>query len=76
MNPAARNQWLAPIHRGDCIDLLATLPESSVDLVFADPPYNLQLRNELFRPNRTKVAGVDDRWDKFCSFEEYDLFTR
>jgi modification methylase len=47
-----------------------------VDLIFADPPYNLQLRNQLFRPNLTKVAGVEDGWDKFTSFQEYDQFTR
>jgi modification methylase len=61
---------------GDCIEILATLPEVSVDLVFADPPYNLQLEQELWRPNRTRVAAVDDAWDKFANFEEYDLFTR
>ena len=61
---------------GDCIELLASLPEASVDLVFADPPYNLQLSQELYRPNLTKVDAVDDGWDKFASFEEYDEFTR
>jgi modification methylase len=60
---------------GDCIDILAQLPESSVDLVFADPPYNLQLSQDLYRPNRTKVDAVDDGWDKFASFQEYDTFT-
>src|ERR1051325_10338520 len=50
---------------GDCIEVLGTLPEASVDLVFADPPYNLQLSNELFRPNNSRVDGVDDDWDKF-----------
>jgi DNA modification methylase len=52
------------------------LPERSVDLVFADPPYNLQLSHELFRPNMTRVDGVDDAWDRFDSFEDYDAFTR
>jgi modification methylase len=61
---------------GDCIDVLASVPENSVDLIFADPPYNLQLQNDLYRPNRTKVAAVDDNWDKFASFAEYDKFTR
>ncbi len=61
---------------GDCISLLNTLPENSVDLIFADPPYNLQLQQELWRPNMTKVAAVDDEWDRFGSFEEYDKFTR
>jgi len=61
---------------GDCLDELRRLPARSVDLVFADPPYNLQLSTELLRPNNTKVDGVDDAWDKFASFEEYDRFTR
>jgi modification methylase len=47
-----------------------------VDLIFADPPYNLQLTQDLWRPNQTKVAAVEDSWDKFESFAEYDSFTR
>ena len=61
---------------GDCLEVLPGLPGNSVDLVFADPPYNLQLSQELWRPNHTRVAGVEDGWDKFASFEEYDQFTR
>jgi site-specific DNA-methyltransferase (adenine-specific) len=61
---------------GDCREILPTLPENSVDLVFADPPYNLQLQNELYRPDMSKVAAVEDGWDKFSSFAEYDRFTR
>ena len=61
---------------GDCVEELRKLPDKSVDLVFADPPYNLQLSTELLRPNNTRVDGVDDAWDKFASFEEYDRFTR
>ena len=61
---------------GDCIEILNGFPENSVDLVFADPPYNLQLRGDLYRPNLTKVDAVGDSWDKFGSFEEYDEFTR
>ena len=61
---------------GDCLDVLARIPENSVDLIFADPPYNLQLSQDLLRPNRTLVAAVDDGWDKFPSFEKYDQFTR
>lgn len=61
---------------GDCREVLAGLPEKSVDLVFADPPYNLQLRDELYRPNQTRVDAVHDDWDKFSSFAEYDRFTR
>lgn len=64
------------ILQGDCVDILQSLPEKSVDLIFADPPYNLQLQQELWRPNMTKVDAVDDSWDKFASFQEYDEFTR
>ena len=63
------------ILHGDCIEVLKSLPENSVDLIFADPPYNLQLRNDLYRPNMTKVAAVNDGWDKFSDFTEYDTFT-
>jgi modification methylase len=61
---------------GDCIEQLSRLPEASIDLVFADPPYNLQLNNELYRPNNSRVDAVDDDWDKFSSFGAYDAFTR
>ena len=61
---------------GDCIEELKLLPEASVDLVFADPPYNLQLNNELYRPDNSRVDAVDDDWDKFGSFAAYDAFTR
>lgn len=64
------------ILQGDCVDVLNSLPEKTVDLIFADPPYNLQLQNELYRPNMTKVDAVDDSWDKFDSMHEYDKFTR
>ena len=64
------------ILRGDCLKLLPQLPSKSVDLIFADPPYNLQLKNELYRPNMTRVDGVSDSWDKFSSFAEYDNFCR
>jgi modification methylase len=53
-----------------------SLPEKSIDLIFADPPYNLQLNHHLHRPNMTKVAAVDDGWDQFDSFSSYDEFTR
>ena len=66
---------LNQIINGDCIDVLRGLPTASVDLVFADPPYNLQLRRELWRPNMTAVDAVDDEWDQFESFEAYDAFT-
>jgi modification methylase len=61
---------------GDCLEELARLPAESADLVFADPPYNLQLERDLLRPNNTVVDGVDDAWDKFASFAEYDRFCR
>jgi modification methylase len=61
---------------GDCIESLRSLPEASVDLVFADPPYNLQLEGGLTRPDQSEVDAVDDDWDKFASFAEYDRFTR
>jgi site-specific DNA-methyltransferase (adenine-specific) len=67
---------LNQILHGNCIEVLKSLPEKSVDLVFADPPYNLQLQQELWRPNRTLVDAVDDEWDKFADFAEYDTFTR
>jgi modification methylase len=61
---------------GDVLEILPTLPRHSVDLVFADPPYNLQLRQELWRPNLTLVNGVDEAWDQFDDFAAYDAFTR
>ena len=63
------------IYRGDCIDVLAKLPKKSAQLIFADPPYNLQLKQELYRPDQTKVDGVDDLWDQFSSVAQYDEFT-
>ncbi len=67
---------LNQILKGDCVEILNSLPEKSIDLIFADPPYNLQLQNELRRPNMTKVDAVDDPWDQFDSFQEYDEFTK
>ncbi len=61
---------------GDCIDHMNALPAGSVDLIFADPPYNLQLEQGLTRPDQSKVDAVDDAWDKFDSFAHYDQFTR
>jgi len=69
----------APAHRvivGDCVAELAKLPAASVDLVFADPPYNLQLASDLKRPDDSHVDAVTDDWDKFASFTAYDDFTR
>jgi len=75
MKPTAAALPLDSIIDGDCIDVLSRLPEKCVDLIFADPPYNLQLQNALWRPNMTKVDAVDDEWDQFDSFEDYDRFT-
>ena len=61
---------------GDCFAVLADLPEASIDAIFADPPYNLQLEGELLRPNNSRVDGVDNDWDKFSSFDAYDAFSR
>ncbi len=80
---AAAGLTLAPgalpldeIITGDCIEAMARLPPECVDLVFADPPYNLQLEQALSRPDQSRVDGVDDDWDKFASFADYDNFTR
>ena len=67
---------LNTIIAGDCIEVMRALPEASVDLIFADPPYNLQLKGDLHRPDNSKVDAVDDHWDQFASFEAYDRFTR
>jgi len=72
MNKIPNNEILA----GDCIQILESLPEESVDMIFADPPYNLQLAGELHRPNNSRVDGVEEAWDKFDTFAEYDAFTR
>ena len=61
---------------GDCIEVMRSLPEASVDLIFADPPYNLQLRGDLHRPDNSKVDAVDDAWDQFDNLKAYDRFTR
>ena len=60
---------------GDCIEVMRSLPEASVDLIFADPPYNLQLKGELHRPDNSRVDAVDDHWDQFDSLKVYDRFT-
>jgi len=76
--PAAKTieKHLDKIIEGDCIAAMKALPDASVDLVFADPPYNLQLGGDLTRPDDSRVDGVDDAWDKFDSFKAYDDFTR
>src|ERR1700732_3496186 len=67
---------LDEIIKGDCLEAMARLPPECVDLVFADPPYHLQLESSLSRPDQSLVDGVDDDWDKFASFSDYDNFTR
>ncbi len=61
---------------GDCIEVMNSLPAGSIDLIFADPPYNLQLKGDLHRPDNSKVDAVDDAWDQFASFATYDKFTQ
>ena len=63
------------IINGDSLKELKKIPSETFDLIFADPPYNLQLKNELSRPDRSKVKAVDDKWDKFESFKSKDEFT-
>ncbi len=67
---------LDQILAGDCIEVMQALPAASVDLIFADPPYNLQLRGDLHRPDSSRVDAVDDAWDQFDSLAAYDQFTR
>lgn len=67
---------LNSILKGDCVAHMRALPDASVDMIFADPPYNLQLGGDLFRPDGTQVDAVDDDWDKFDTFAAYDSFTR
>ena len=69
-------EWLDTIIKGDCVAALDRLPEKSVDVIFADPPYNLQLGGDLHRPDQSRVDAVDDDWDQFDSFAAYDAFTR
>src|SRR6476469_6326563 len=64
------------ILKGDCVAQMDRLPEASVDLVFADPPYNMQLGGELHRPDNSRVDGIDEDWDRFGDFASYDAFTR
>ena len=63
------------IINGDSLKELKKIPKETFDLIFADPPYNLQLKNQLTRPDRSKVSAVNDKWDQFESFKKYDDFT-
>ena len=67
---------LDQILRDDCIHAMSQLPDKSIDCIFADPPYNLQLGGDLFRPDGSQVDAVDDDWDKFDSYSSYDRFTQ
>ena len=69
------NNFKNKIINGDSLEELKKIPSETFDLVFADPPYNLQLKNSLTRPDRSKVSAVNDKWDQFESFKEYDNFT-
>lgn len=71
-----RNFILDHIYQGDCTEIMNSLPPGSVDMIFADPPYNMQLKGELHRPDHSRVDAVDDHWDQFASLVEYDRFTR
>ena len=64
------------IINGDCIEELKKIPDKSFDLIFADPPYNLQIGKKLCRPDNSKVNGVKDKWDRFKNFEHYDIFCK
>jgi len=75
-SPVRRELPFDTIIQGDCIAEMARLPDKSVDMIFADPPYNLQLGGDLFRPEGGRVDAVDDDWDKFDSLAAYDDFTR
>ena len=74
--PAFSQLPIDQVIEGDCLEVMEAFPGESFDVVFADPPYNLQLAQELWRPNQTLVDAVDDDWDRFSSFAEYDDFTR
>src|ERR1051326_8077932 len=64
------------IIQGDCVAAMDAMPDGVADIIFADPPYNLQLEGDLRRPDNSKVDAVDDGWDQFASLEDYDCSTR
>ena len=71
----SKNLYKNKILQGNSIEILKKIPDETFDLVFADPPYNLQLDKNLERPDNSKVDAVDDKWDQFSSFKAYDFFT-
>ena len=68
-------KFLNEIINGDSLEILKKIPDKSFDLVFADPPYNMQIGKKLKRPDDSRVNGVNDKWDKFCNFKHYDEFS-
>ena len=70
-----KHSYKNKIFQGNSIELLKKIPDETFDLVFADPPYNLQLDKNLERPDNSKVSAVNDKWDQFSSFLQYDQFT-
>lgn len=75
-NASKTDSHLNKIHTGDCVEIMNSLPQESVECIFADPPYNLQLGGDLHRPNNSKVDAVDNDWDQYESLQHYDEFTR
>ena len=75
-NASKTDSHLNKIHTGDCVEIMNALPRESVECIFADPPYNLQLGGDLHRPNNSKVDAVDNDWDQYDSLQHYDEFTR
>ena len=75
-SPRVAELPLGQIIQDDCVAAMAALPNACVDMIFADPPYNLQLGGDLFRPEGGRVDAVDDAWDKFDSNAAYDAFSR
>ena len=60
----------------DCLEVIKNIKDNTFDMIFAYPPYNMQLQNELYRPNNTKVDAFDDEWDQFNGFGHYDEFSK
>lgn len=75
-SPKSKKFTRNTILQGDCVSMMKSLPKESVDMIFADPPYNMQLKGELHRPDHSRVDAVDDHWDQFESLKMYDQFTR
>ena len=76
LNEDNRSKFINKIVNGNSLEILKTIPNKTFDLIFADPPYNLQIGEKLKRPDDSKVNGVDDKWDRFKNFEHYDNFSK